>query len=53
MAEVRDSYCPYLNLKGNCMASAFLCDTGIERWNSGRKETAAPLHPLNVPGEVT
>lgn len=52
MAEVRDSYHPYLNLRGSCMASAFVCGMGIERGSSGRRETAAPLHPLNVPREV-
>jgi len=27
------------------MASALLCEMGIERWCSGMKETASPLHP--------
>lgn len=52
MAEVEDSCHPYLILRGNCMASAFLCDMGIERGSSGRGETAAPFHSLNVLREV-
>lgn len=34
------------------MASAFWHERGIEKWCSGRRETAAPLHPFDVTGET-
>lgn len=34
------------------MASEFRREMGIEKWCSGRRETAAPLHPFDVARET-